>query len=145
MTIYSLKNKPQTEHTAHPGKYPQGFFKDKPCKDCGTGFSPKAPSHMYCSQSCADKGVASAYLQRNYGITYSDYTRMLKEQDHKCSICRGEGFVMDASKHKLKLVVDHCHSSGKVRGLLCHNCNRALGLFQDSMSSLTRAIEYLKV
>lgn len=78
MTIYSLKNKPQTEHTAHPGKYPQGFFKD-------------------------------------------------------------------ASKHKLKLVVDHCHSSGKVRGLLCHNCNRALGLFQDSMSSLTRAIEYLKV
>lgn len=46
--------------------------------------------------------------------------------------------------HKLKLVVDHCHSSGEVRGLLCHNCNRALGLFKDSRENLLNAVEYLE-
>jgi hypothetical protein len=51
---------------------------------------------------------------------------------------------MDKERHKLKLVVDHCHSSGEVRGLLCHNCNRALGLLKDSVDSLMRAARYLE-
>jgi len=46
--------------------------------------------------------------------------------------------------HKTKLVVDHCHSTGKIRGLLCHNCNRALGLMQDNVETLQNAIDYLK-
>lgn len=50
-----------------------------------------------------------------------------------------------ANHHKMKLVVDHCHVTGKVRGLLCHNCNRALGLLKDSVDNLSKAIDYLKV
>lgn len=141
--MYLIRNKPQSEMTACPSKYPQGYFKPKPCKQCGTVFEPKAPSHMTCSQECADRMVVSRYLLRNYGITLDDYERMLEEQQGKCRICLGEGFVM-ASHHKMKLVVDHCHATGVVRGLLCHNCNRALGLLQDSTESLERALDYLK-
>lgn len=43
-----------------------------------------------------------------------------------------------------KIVIDHCHATGRIRGLLCHNCNRALGLLKDSEENLKRAIEYLK-
>lgn len=46
--------------------------------------------------------------------------------------------------HKSKLVVDHCHDTGIVRGLLCHNCNRALGLFKDKIEVLKNAIKYLE-
>jgi len=131
--------------TANASKYPQGFFKPKPCKKCSTTFQPNAPSHNYCSQTCADYALVSAYLTRNYGITYGDYQRMLEEQGGRCKLCNGDGFVMDKNKHKLKLVVDHCHKTGAVRGLLCHNCNRGLGLFKDNHNTLQSAIEYLKV
>lgn len=142
--MYSLQNKRQEDQTASPSKYPQGSFKDKPCRKCKTLFSPKAPSHLYCSDYCADSGLQDAYLKRNYGITFQDYMNMLEEQDHKCFLCGGEGFIMNKEKHKLKLVVDHCHKTGKVRRLLCHNCNRGLGLFHDDPAVLLKAVDYLK-
>lgn len=144
MSLYRRSNKPVTEYTASPDKYPQGHFKPKPCRRCGTTFEPVAPSHLYCSQECADTAFTEAYLKRTYGISYEEYLQMLEEQGHVCAICGEEGFVMK-STHKLKLVVDHCHTTGRVRGLLCHNCNRALGLFKDSPGRLLRAVEYLKV
>lgn len=131
--------------TANPSKYPQGKFKEKPCKNCQEPFKPQAPSHMYCSTTCANHGIVDAYLVRTYGITYKDYLGMLEAQEEKCALCGNEGFVMDKEKHKLKLVVDHCHTTGKVRGLLCHNCNRGLGLFKDNLTTLNKAMEYLKV
>ena len=106
-------------------------------------FEPLAPSHLTCSQECADRLATNRYLLRNYNITLAEYEQMSAAQGHKCYICQGEGFLM-ASWHKVKLVVDHCHTTGKVRGLLCHNCNRALGLFQDSPESLKRALDYLE-
>ena len=137
-------NKKKAEQTACPSKYPQGYFKDKSCGICSSIFSPKAPSERYCSDFCKDRGITDAYLKRTYGIDSSDYERMLDEQDHKCAICKGDGFVMNKERHKLKLVVDHCHTTGTVRGLLCHNCNRALGLLQDNTDSLREAINYLE-
>lgn len=141
--MYAIKNKRQAEMTADPLKYPQKRFKDKSCRRCGVTFSPKAPSHLFCSQECADDALVNNYLSRNYGITIDIYREMLNNQDHKCAICGGEGFTM-ATHHKTKLVVDHCHSTGVVRGLLCHNCNRALGLLQDSRLVLENAIKYLE-
>lgn len=140
---YRTKNKPQAVMTAAPNKYPQGYFKPKPCRNCTTVFTPMAPSHMFCSQECADIGLSERYLQRNYSIGVDDYNRMHSEQNGKCKLCGGEGFVM-AKHHKLKLVVDHCHTTGEVRGLLCHNCNRALGLFQDRASVLMDAARYVE-
>lgn len=138
-------NKIKAEQTADPSKYPQGYFKPKACRCCKDYFTPKAPSELYCKDECKDKGLFNAYLKRNYKITYRIYHAMLDSQGHRCKICRGEGFIMNKDRHKLKLVVDHCHLTGTVRGLLCHNCNRALGLFKDNINSLQKAIDYLNV
>jgi hypothetical protein len=133
----------QEAMTASPDKYPQKHFKDKSCKRCGSVFSPKAPSHLYCSQQCADESIADHYYKRTYGISLDTYKELLEQQDHKCAICQQEGFVM-AEHHQVKLMVDHCHTTGAVRGLLCHNCNRALGLLQDSRQYLLNAVKYLE-
>lgn len=125
-------------------KWPnQKFLKDKPCRMCEAIFTPVGPSNLYCSEECTKKGYRNVYLLRHYGLTLAQYESMVEEQDGQCAICLEEGFLM-AEHHKAKLVVDHCHTGGQVRGLLCHNCNRALGLFQDSQEILLRAVEYLK-
>ena len=139
--MYAMSN---PTPTASSDKYPQGKFKSKQCRECGSLFAPQAPSQFYCCKWCSDRGLTSAYLKRNYGITLQDYELMLEDQDCLCAICGGEGFIMDTTRHKIKLVVDHDHKTGMVRGLLCHNCNRALGLLKDSSEILQTAIDYLE-
>lgn len=141
--MYRTGNKPQSEMTASPDKYPQKKFKEKPCKCCGMLFQPQAPSHLYCSQDCADAGWSDNYLQNTYGITHVEYKRLEQAQNGVCAICGGEGFLMRET-HWKKLVVDHDHNTHAVRGLLCHNCNRALGLFQDKADVLLSAVKYLE-
>ena len=77
-------------------------------------------------------------LKRRYGITIEDYDYMLKEQGHRCAICRTDNPGGQGRFH-----VDHCHDTGRVRGLLCSNCNHGLGKFQDSVLFLEQAIRYL--
>lgn len=131
------------DYTADPSKYPQGYFRLKECKTCGDYFQPIAPSQLYCGQECKDLGHANKYYQSVYGISVHDFVEMLQDQDEKCAICGGEGFKMHEGI-KESLVVDHNHDTGRVRGLLCNNCNRGLGLFQDSIKNLQSAIRYLK-
>jgi len=70
--------------------------------------------------------------------------RCTKNKGGLCWICEGEGFTMHKNvEGSAKLVVDHDHKTNEVRGLLCHNCNRALGLLQDDVGNLQKAIEYL--
>ncbi|CAP45436.1 endonuclease [Pseudomonas phage TL] len=126
-------------------KYPNGWFKIKNCRKCSSEFQPTAPSHHYCSDECKEWGRINAYYTRVYGLTYDEVRAMADERDHKCDICGEKGFLMDPSKHIAFLVVDHCHATGKVRGLLCHNCNRVLGLMKDSPELLRKAAEYLQV
>lgn len=141
--MYKRSNPTSDKFTATPDKYPQGFFKDKACRTCGETFSPIAPSHLHCSDACSTRASTDRYLNRTYGISLSDYERMLSAQHAHCAICGGEGFAM-TEHHKLRLVVDHCHATGRVRGLLCHNCNRALGLLKDDVQSINNAIAYLE-
>lgn len=129
--------------TSKASDWPQGYFKPKACKHCQSIFTPNSPCNLFCSEPCTIKGKASGYLTRQYGITYRDYEAMLAKQNELCAICNGPGFKM-CEHHNLLLVVDHCHKTGKVRGLLCHNCNRALGLLQDSVASLVAAKGYLE-
>lgn len=124
-------------------KYPNEYFRDKNCRNCEGIFTPVAPSQIYCGPTCAELGGRDTYLKRKYGISLKFYNNLLEEQDNRCKICLGEGFLM-AEHHRMKLVVDHCHTNGNVRGLLCHNCNRALGLLKDDQETLLRGVEYLK-
>jgi hypothetical protein len=122
-------------------KYPQGYFKEKQCKTCSEIFTPTNPCNIYCKPECKGK---NAYYKRNYGITDRDLAKMKEEQDNKCYICDEEGFLIGKNNNTEKLAVDHCHKTGKVRKLLCHNCNRGLGLFQDNIELLKAAAAYLK-
>ena len=70
-----------------------------------------------------------------YGMTGVDYQKRLIKQGHKCAICR--------KKPEKKLFIDHCHKTKEVRGLLCHHCNSGLGMFKDSIETITNANKYL--
>ena len=90
-------------------------------------------------------------LKATYNISFMDYRNMVASQNYKCPLClKNEAFMEDYQlRNKAKgylgdLVVDHCHKSGKVRGALCQDCNRALGCFKDDINILSRAIEYLE-
>lgn len=79
-------------------------------------------------------------FKARYGITLKQFNEMSENQNNECAIC---------NKHKSfnknnKLFVDHCHATDKVRGLLCDNCNKGLGIFMDSPKLLLKAVEYLK-
>ena len=78
-----------------------------------------------------------AYLKYTYGITQEEYEAMHATQNGVCALCGRPSF-------RGRLAVDHCHSTGAVRELLCNACNTGLGLFQDSPELLAKAIEYLK-
>jgi hypothetical protein len=77
-------------------------------------------------------------LMKKFGINSDQYEAVLKEQNYVCGIC------LQPDPCKRMLAVDHSHINKKVRGLLCTNCNMALGKFQDSIENLKRAISYLE-
>ena len=78
------------------------------------------------------------WLKYQYGITLEDYNKMLDEQNDCCSLCNSH-----KSLFKKALCVDHCHSSGQIRSLLCDDCNVGLGRFKDNEELLIKAAVYL--
>lgn len=83
------------------------------------------------------------YRLRNYGIDQEAYQSMLSSQDGRCAICRNVEPLTRHGKQK-SLTVDHCHSTGAVRGLLCTKCNSGIGMFGDREDVMAAAIEYLR-
>jgi hypothetical protein len=79
-------------------------------------------------------------LMSTYGISLERFGQMIAEQDGRCAICRE--LPMGRGKGDM-LVIDHCHQSGDVRGLLCGHCNIAIGLMSDSPDRLRQAAAYL--
>jgi hypothetical protein len=82
-------------------------------------------------------------LRRCFGIGLEQYSQILDAQDGKCAICRQPETQIRNGRLKA-LSVDHCHDSGRVRGLLCCDCNQAIGKFKDDPSLLRKAAEYLE-
>jgi len=117
-------------------KKPEDFDKDSRswneleniCKDCR--------SHK--RKTCEEKeNIWEFCLKKRYGMTRQEYADILAEQDGLCSICK-------QPEQNRRFSVDHCHDTGKIRGLLCSKCNTALGLFNDNIDSLVNAIDYLR-
>jgi hypothetical protein len=75
-------------------------------------------------------------LQKNFGITLDQFKIMLQNQDNKCYICKKN--ILDCGH------VDHCHKTGKVRKILCRNCNTGIGLLREDVSILYNCIFYLR-
>jgi hypothetical protein len=70
-----------------------------------------------------------------YGLSKEDFYLLKKEQDGKCKIC---------GREMKKYNIDHCHKTGKIRGILCTSCNMGIGMFKDDVELLEKVISYLK-
>jgi hypothetical protein len=78
------------------------------------------------------------YLGERYGLTLEQYTTLHESQEGRCAICREECPLRAKHTH-----IDHCHRSGRVRGILCHHCNLALGNLREDITRARRLIAYL--
>lgn len=115
------------------------------CKDCRNAYRRKYRQKnkpQFTKYENTEKFKNKSFeqkLKRQYGITIQDFNIMLNNQNGLCKLCNKP----EIHKTKKKLSVDHCHITGKVRGLLCHRCNVFLGLVKEDISVLNKAIEYL--
>ena len=110
----------------------------KECRSCG---QERPLSEFYAQRrnckTCHCKKINDKRRVELYGVTPQQYSDLVLEQGGKCKIC-GQ---LPNSKG---LALDHCHTTGKVRGLLCSECNTGLGKFYDNIENLERAILYLR-
>lgn len=89
------------------------------------------------------EGYKEYELRKSSGISYSRFSSMKDVSNNTCYIC-GKQETAIIRGNTINLAVDHCHVTGRVRGLLCTKCNRGLGLFGDSLEILEKALEYLR-
>jgi hypothetical protein len=116
-----------------------GPYSRAACKKClAAGHRARYAASGVKRAPATSEVMRSRNLKAAYGITDEDYEEMLASQNGCCAICLVN--VTDLSR---KLVIDHCHKSGKIRALLCATCNSALGFAKDSSEILRRAADYL--
>jgi len=113
------------------------------CKSCNTeqarayrAARPDREKEVYARTKTQTR---ERHLVRKYGVNLSNYAVMLSAQGGKCAICQSA----EEDQFKGVFHVDHCHTTGKVRGLLCRGCNHMLGVVGDDPKILLRAVEYL--
>lgn len=78
-------------------------------------------------------------IEREFGLSPEDYGRILEAQEYKCAIC-----LTPESEMGRRLSVDHCHDTGRVRGLLCTQCNTSIGMLKESPEIIARAARYVR-
>lgn len=83
-------------------------------------------------------------LKRDFGITVEEYRRMWDKQKGVCALCAKPETAKHQNGTVKSLAVDHCHDTGKIRGLLCWVCNTGIGKLQDSPALLRLAAEYIE-
>lgn len=88
--------------------------------------------HPYCKDCSSERHLIS-----KYGLTKADKVKMYENQNEACAVCK-EGVSLS------EIVVDHCHKTGKVRGLLCNACNKAIGLLKDDHMRCLNMVSYLQ-
>ena len=130
------------------------YYNGRTCNECGefktiNNFSlekdPKAKDGIAIRSKCKPCTEFIKYkssIKRRYSIDYDYYLELLEAQNNSCAICKDT--LSGNSRTSGKLFVDHCHTTNKVRGLLCSRCNHGLGHFRDDQNLLQKAIEYLK-
>ena len=82
----------------------------------------------------------STVIKSKYGVTLEEYNEMLGGQNYKCAICGSD----NSGRGDEAFCIDHNHKTGKIRGLLCHNCNIGLSKFKENISNLEKSIKYLE-
>ena len=135
----------------------QQDLKEKNCNKCNTekelkNFyfrTNKSTGTKYYHATCIKcfntydyKIDKNSKLKKAYGISLQDYNELLTKQNGRCSICgvNNNGYYR---KKPRAFAVDHCHTTSKIRGLLCSDCNTGIGLLKDNIDLLNNAIKYL--
>jgi len=90
---------------------------------------------IFITQLEAKKSLKKHCIKQAYGLSVEEYTKLVEEHYGKCAIC---------GANDDPLQVDHCHDTGKVRGLLCGPCNRGIGQLKDNIDTLKGAVLYLQ-
>ncbi len=105
------------------------------CAPCKKEYAHRSARHL----APEAKKKRHAYLLRTrYGLSSEEYEALLRAQEGLCALCK------QCESRDRRLSVDHDHENGKVRGLLCDDCNKGLGLLGDSTERLSIALAYLK-
>lgn len=111
------------------------------CKECDNKarqkWSANNPERSHLSQRQRN-------LKHRFGVDLEWYEKQFKKQNYSCAICETKTNKTVGDRQFWNFSVDHCHDSGKIRGILCNNCNRALGLFQDNPELLKKAASYVE-
>ena len=120
------------------------------CKSCG---EEKTAKHFYfkrdygtvklSTSNCRECNSHTARLA-TYGVTKEQFISMLEEQNHCCAICGISHEQYRKNSNGKRFAVDHCHTKGHVRALLCEWCNKGLGHFKDDYNLLLKAAQYIK-
>lgn len=102
------------------------------CKDCDHA---RVREYHYKNKETLKKKMLASHRRRKYGLNEKEYNNMLLSQNNICAICN--------KPSNKTLHIDHNHTTGAIRGLLCSNCNTGIGMFKEDTAVLTKAIEYL--
>jgi endogenous inhibitor of DNA gyrase (YacG/DUF329 family) len=134
---------------------PRSANRQRTCQQCGKAYTlgVESSQHKYCSLECRNKWHYSRWkssgnkrcqlktknywLQHKYGISSEQKEEMLQKQGYKCAVCE------TTKPTKFGWHVDHCHTTNKIRGILCQFCNQLLGMAKDDVSILQQSIKYL--
>lgn len=114
------------------------------CAECTNEY---LRAHYYKDHKESRKKSRINYYKRKYGISYSEYESMCLAVGMKCEIChipgRTSAEIAEVGSPNV-LVLDHCHITGKIRGILCRDCNTGIGSLQDDPNLLRNAVQYLE-
>ena len=125
------QNKDKTDFYRFFDRWAQKHYLSARCKPCHQEYKRASPT--------TPRNRKAEKLQLRYGLTYEQWENMRQAEGYRCMIC---GISEDEIGKKLD--VDHCHDSGKVRGILCNPCNTVLGHARDKIEILEAAVVYLK-
>jgi hypothetical protein len=135
------RNHAKAARAAWERKFADASPSERECLACGESFTVQprlAGKQYYCTPECR-----RLYARlRRYGLSYGQYQSLLDKQGGLCALCRS---AWKGWSGKQGLHVDHCHKTGRVRGLLCGDCNTAIGRFGDDPALLRAAAAYLEV
>jgi predicted TIM-barrel fold metal-dependent hydrolase len=124
-----------------------------PCPRCG-GENLRVKKYMCntCSKAyererwakLTDEKKRAKWLKMKYDLSFEDYKTKYEEQGGRCECCSIEISITQKDNGHTTACVDHNHKTGKVRGLLCNHCNRALGLLKEDIEVMKKLISYLE-
>jgi hypothetical protein len=142
--------KPTSEYHKDRGNKDGLYSYCKPCAIAKTkAWKAADPERDKATQKRSREKRPRVYKNKQllwtFGITLEQYEQMLADQNGVCAVCgKTETEIHPQSKRVRSLNVDHCHDTGRVRGLLCNSCNRGIGLLKDDPAILRRALNYLE-